>query len=189
MNEIYSRLGWSLTEIYFASFLPIPVKIFEAPATLPLSLVAAPKTNHGTGGNAWIIKILGNTEACLLRARWLLLILARPRLSKKVSIPPALFFPSFSPPLENVLHSFIGLTSQSPSYLVPVYFVAPLMCLPTCTVLYVHAGRHARCILACFWSHGYTWLPPPHPLKKKERWNKVIPTNRKNGPFPQTHDQ
>ena len=57
MNGIYSRLGWSLTEIYFASFLlPSPVKIFEALATLPLSFVVAPKINPGTGGNAGLLK-------------------------------------------------------------------------------------------------------------------------------------
>ena len=49
MNERYSRLGWSLTAIYFAPLLlPSPVKIFEAPSTLPLSFVAAPKTNPNT---------------------------------------------------------------------------------------------------------------------------------------------
>ena len=36
-------------EIYFAPLLlPSPVKIFEAPATLPLSFVAAPKINTNT---------------------------------------------------------------------------------------------------------------------------------------------
>ena len=46
MNEIYSKLGWSLRAVYFAPLLlPSPVKIFEAPATLPLSFVAAPKIN------------------------------------------------------------------------------------------------------------------------------------------------
>ena len=71
MNEIYSRLGWSLTAIYFALlFLPIPVKIFEAPATLPLIFVAAPKTNTGTGGNAGLLKISGDADAWLLSARW-----------------------------------------------------------------------------------------------------------------------
>ena len=57
MNKRYSRLGWSLTEIYFAPLLlPSPVKIFEAPSILPLSFVAAPKTNPGTGGNAELLK-------------------------------------------------------------------------------------------------------------------------------------
>ena len=51
MNERYSRLGWSLTEIYFASLLLHSiVKIFEAPATLPLSFVAAPKQIPGQVG-------------------------------------------------------------------------------------------------------------------------------------------
>ena len=96
MNKIYSRLGWSLTAIYFAPLLLFsPVKIFEAPATLLLSFVAAPKTNPGTGGNAGLLKFSCDAEACLLRARWLLLISARPRLSKKVSISTALFFPLF----------------------------------------------------------------------------------------------
>ena len=119
--------------------------------------------NPGTGGNAGLIKISGDAEACLLRARLSLLLSARPRLSEKVSISAALFFPSFSPPLENVIPSFIGSTSRSPSYLVPVYFVASLTCFPTCTVLSVHTGRHARCIPACLCSHGYTWIPSPHP--------------------------
>ena len=49
MNKIYSRLGWSLTAIYFApSLLPSPVKIFEATTTLSLSFVAVPKTNPNT---------------------------------------------------------------------------------------------------------------------------------------------
>ena len=57
MNKIYSRLGWSLTAILFAPLLlPSPVKIFEAQTTLPLSFVAAPKTNPGTGGNAGLLK-------------------------------------------------------------------------------------------------------------------------------------
>ena len=57
MNKRYSRLGWSLTAIYFAPLLlPSPVKIFEAPVTLPLSFVASPKTNPGTGGNAGLLK-------------------------------------------------------------------------------------------------------------------------------------
>ena len=57
MDEIYSRLGWILTSIYFPPLLlPSTVKIFEAPATLPLSFVAAPKTNYGTGGNTGLLK-------------------------------------------------------------------------------------------------------------------------------------
>ena len=43
----------------------------------------------------WIIKISGNAEAWLLRDRWSLLLLAQPRLSKKVSISSTLFFSSF----------------------------------------------------------------------------------------------
>ena len=43
----------------------------------------------------WIIKILGDAEAWLLRARWSFLLLAQPRLSEKVRISTALFFPSF----------------------------------------------------------------------------------------------
>ena len=120
--------------------------------------------NPGTGGNAGLIKISGEAEACLLRARWSLLISARPRLSVKIELFNCLiFFPSIFPPFENVLPSFIGSTSQSPRYLVPVYLVAPNTCLPTCTVLSVHAVRHARCIPACFCFDGYTWLPPPNP--------------------------
>ena len=51
INGIHSRLGWSLTAIYFATFLlPSPVKIFEAPATLRLSFLAAPKKILGRVG-------------------------------------------------------------------------------------------------------------------------------------------
>ena len=51
INEIYSRIGWSLMAIYFAPLLlPSPVKIFEAPATLLLSFVAALKQNPGRVG-------------------------------------------------------------------------------------------------------------------------------------------
>ena len=79
MNKIYSKLGWSLTAIYFPPLLlPSPVKIFEAPVTLLLSFVLTPKTNPGTGGNTGLIKISGDAEACLLCARWSLLLLARP---------------------------------------------------------------------------------------------------------------
>ena len=56
-NEKCSRRGCSLTDIHFASLLlTSPVKIFEAPSTLPLSFVAAPKSNTGTGGNAGLLK-------------------------------------------------------------------------------------------------------------------------------------
>ena len=114
----------------------------------------------GAYNNSWdgwerrVNKISDNAESCLLRARWSLLLLERPQLPQKVSISTALFPPSFSTPLEKVLPSFIGSTSRSPSYLVPVYFVAHHTCLPTCTVLSVHAGRHVRCIPACFCFHG-----------------------------------
>ena len=105
----------------------------------------------------WLMYVAstGDAEDCLLHARWLLVILARRRLSEKVSISTALFPPSFSFPLENVLPRFIGSTSQSPSCLVPVYFIVPLTCLPRCTVLSVHADRHARYIPTCFCSHDY----------------------------------
>ena len=43
----------------------------------------------------WIIKILGDAEAWLFRARWSLLLLAQPRLYEKMSISTALFLPLF----------------------------------------------------------------------------------------------
>ena len=46
------------------------MKIFETPSTLPLSFVAAPKTNPGTGGHAGLIKYRATLKLdCLVQCQ------------------------------------------------------------------------------------------------------------------------
>ena len=57
MNGIYSRLGWSLTAIYFCPFSPPQSRENIRNAVhFTVRFVAAPKTNPGTGGNAGLIE-------------------------------------------------------------------------------------------------------------------------------------
>ena len=97
MNKICSRLRWSLTATYFAPLLlPSPVKILEAPSTLPLSFVAAPKTNPGTGGNAGLLKARATLKLCCFALAGRFCYWRSHDSPEKVSISTALLFsPTF----------------------------------------------------------------------------------------------
>ena len=76
----------------------------------------------------WIIKILGDAEAWFLRAFWLLLLSAQPRLSKKsehFNCLIIIFSFVVSPRSTYFLVSLFNFLVP-PSYFVPVYLVAPL---------------------------------------------------------------
>ena len=117
--------------------LPSPVKIFEAPSTLPLSFVVALKKNPGTGGNTGLIKSRATLKLGCFTLTGRSCYRRSDESQKNYHFNCLIIIFSFFVYSRStfLLVSLVNVLVP-PWYLGPVCLVDPLLCFPPCTSMW-----------------------------------------------------